>query len=70
LINSGLIEPSLVTNKEVTLFYENSEKDPIEFFILPNGSLFMSQKVLDEVLASSGLEGLAFLLLHELAHIA
>lgn len=36
---------------------------------MPNGALFMSESLLEEVLNAGGLEGLAFLLLHELAHV-
>ena len=68
MVGASIINPGL--SKDVSLFYENDEKDPMEFFILPNGSLFMSERLLNQVLAVAGLEGLAFLLLHELAHLA
>jgi hypothetical protein len=34
-----------------------------ELFILPNGSLFISEALLDEILDKAGVEGLIFLLL-------
>ena len=42
-----------------------------ELFILANGSLFMSESLLEQVLKtkSGGLEALALLLVHELSHI-
>jgi Zn-dependent protease with chaperone function len=67
---AGLIDSSLVTNKEVIVFHENSSKDPAEFFILPNGALFLSERLLEGVLQIGGIEGLSFILLHELAHLS
>lgn len=66
-LENGLVTPSFLSSKEVTLFY--SEK--AEFFILPNGSMFMSEALLEQVLRTEngGLEGLAFLIIHELSHI-
>ena len=37
---------------------------------MANGALFMSECLLEEVLNVGGLEGLAFLLLHELSHLS
>ena len=66
-ISNGLVEPSFLSSREVTVYY--SEK--AELFILANGSLFMSECLLEEVLRteSGGLEALTFLLVHELSHI-
>jgi len=40
----------MITSKEVTVFLENGSKDPKEFFILPNGTLFISERLLEGVL--------------------
>jgi len=51
--------------QDVVLFYS----DKHELLILPNGALFMSECLLEDILKAGGLEGLAFVLLHELAHL-
>jgi len=51
--------------QEVVVFY--SEKH--ELLILPNGAMFISESLVEDVLREGGLEGLAFLLLHELSHL-
>lgn len=40
-----------------------------EMFILPNGTLFMSEPLLEEILAVGGIESLAFILLNDIAHV-
>jgi hypothetical protein len=40
-----------------------------EMFILPNGTLFMSEPLLEEILAVGGVESLAFVLLNDIAHV-
>ena len=42
-IENGLVAPSLLSSREVTLFYS----DKPEFFILPNGALFLSEVLLE-----------------------
>jgi hypothetical protein len=61
------VEPSFLSSREVTLFYSGKP----EFFILANGSLFMSECLLEQVLRteSGGLEALTCLIVHELSHI-
>ena len=55
----------MLSSHNVTLYYS-----PIpEMFILPNGSMFMSDSLLEQTLKVGGLEALAFLLLKELSHI-
>lgn len=54
-----------MTSTEVVLFYS----DKHELIILPNGTLFMSESLFEEVLKQGGLEGLSFVLLHELSHL-
>ena len=67
-LENGLVEPSFLSSREVILFYS----DKPEFFILPNGSLFMSESLLEQLLTkveSGGIEALTFLFVHELSHI-
>ena len=65
LYNNGLVQQSLLSSHEVSLYYSSKP----ELFILSNGSLFMSDSLLEQTLKVGGLEALAFLLLHELSHI-
>ena len=64
---NGLVEPTFLSSREVILFYSVKP----EFFILPNGSLFMSECLLEQLLKmdKGGLEALAFIIVHELSHI-
>ena len=68
-IENGLVEPSFLSSKEVILFYS----DKPEMFILPNGSLFLSESLLTKLLGSGddqvALESLAYLLTKDLSHI-
>eukprot|EP00347_Sterkiella_histriomuscorum_P014501 403360637 len=63
--------PMSVKLNEITIFYAEvrSHQNLRELIILPNGSLFMSEQLLNDVLSSSGIEGLTFLFLHELSHL-
>ena len=55
----------MLSSSEVSLYYS-----PVpELFILPNGSLFMSDTLLEQTLKTGGLEALAYLLLHQLSHL-
>ena len=45
-LENGLIAPSLLSSREVILFYSTDA----EFFILPNGTLFMSELLLEQLL--------------------
>jgi hypothetical protein len=47
MIGASIVDGGFVTSREVSIFYENEGKDPMEFFILPNGSLFMSERLLN-----------------------
>jgi hypothetical protein len=38
-------------------------------FILPNGTLFISEPYLEEILRVGGVESLAFILLNDIAHV-
>ena len=40
-----------------------------EMFILPNGTLFISEPFLEQLLEVGGLESLTFLLLNNIAHV-
>lgn len=40
-----------------------------EMFILPNGTLFMSEPYLESLLQAGGVESLAFALLNEISHV-
>ena len=65
LYKNGLLQQSLLSSHEITLYYS-----PVpELFILPNGSLFLSESLLEKTLQAGGIEALAFLLLQELSHI-
>ena len=69
-MENGLVEPKFLSSREVILFYSAKP----EFFILPNGSLFLSESLLELLLNSKskdncGLEALTFLIVHELSHI-
>lgn len=66
LVGMGLLPPSVGASKQVILFYS----DKHDLMILPNGALFMSECLLEEVLAAGGLEGLTFVILHELSHLS
>lgn len=65
MVKYGHLPSSIAASQDVVLFYS----DRHECIILHNGALFMSECLLEEVLAAGGLEGLAFLLLHELSHL-
>ena len=65
LRQNGLIVPSFLSSREVYLFYDEKP----EFFILQNGSLFLSESLLEEIVRVGGLEGLSYILLHELSHL-
>lgn len=56
---------------DITIFYSEirSNQNYRELILLPNGSLFISEQLLNDVLNAAGLEGLTFLLLHELSHL-
>ena len=54
-----------MTSNDVVLFYS----DKHELIILHNGTLFMSESLFEEALKQGGLEGLSFVLLHELGHL-
>ena len=51
----------------VNVFYSDCKfscgRNYHELFMLPNGSLFISESILSEVLRTAGIEGLMFLLL-------
>ena len=69
-LDNGLIAPGFLSSREVILFYSSEA----EFFILPNGTLFLSELLLEQLLragedGSAGLEALTFLIVHELAHL-
>ena len=64
-LENGLIAPSFLSSREVILFYSSEA----EFFILPNGTLFLSELLLEQVLKAGGLESLTFLIVHELSHL-
>jgi hypothetical protein len=49
----------------VVVFYS----DKHELLILPNGAMYISECLVEDVLQAGGLEGLSFLLLHELSHL-
>ena len=53
-----------MTSTDVVLYYSDNH----ELIILPNGSLFMSESLVEEALKVGGLEGLSFVILHELSH--
>ena len=42
-MENGLVEPKFLSSREVILFYSAKP----EFFILPNGSLFLSESLLE-----------------------
>ena len=64
-LENGLVEPSFLSSREVIVFYSPKP----ELFILPNGSLFMSESLLEQALRVGNLEALSFLLVNELSHI-
>ena len=64
-LENGLVEPSFLSSREVIVFYSPKP----ELFILPNGSLFMSESLLEQALRGRNLEALSFLLVSELSHI-
>jgi len=63
LHDSALLPASV--KKGVVLFYSDRQT----LFILPNGSLYLSESLLSRLLEAAGVQGLAFALLHELAHL-
>jgi Zn-dependent protease with chaperone function len=64
LVRMQMLPGNVVASQEVIVYYSAKH----EFMILPNGSLYLSESMLEEVLSAGGLPGLAFVLLHELAH--
>ena len=60
-----------IKSSEVIIFYSecSSHTNYLNLIILPNGSLFISERFLEEVLEIGGIEGLTFVILHELSHI-
>ena len=67
MLANGLVEPSFLSSREVVIYYSAQP----EFFVLPNGALFMSESLLERILKtqSGGLEALSLLIVHELGHI-
>jgi hypothetical protein len=65
MIANQLLSGAVLSSSEVILFY--SEKP--EFFILPNGTLFLSEALLEKTLKIGGLAALSFLILHEMSHL-
>ena len=60
-LENGLVEPSFLSSREVIVFYSPKP----ELFILPNGSLFMSESLLEQALRGGNLEALSFLLVND-----
>ena len=65
LFENSLVKRSMLSSQEVCIFYSTEH----DFFILPNGSLFLSESLLEAVIEESGLSGIAYLICHELAHL-
>ena len=66
MLENNLVQASMVSSQEVICFYDEKP----EFFILPNGSLFISESLLSQIIEVGGVESLAYVILHELSHLA
>lgn len=63
--------PMSLKSDDVNIFYSecSSQSNYFNIVILPNGSLFISNRFLEEVLDIGGVEGLTFVIIHEIAHL-
>ena len=65
LVSVQMLPGAVGAAQDVVVFYS----DKHELLILPNGAMYISECLVEDVLHAGGLEGLAFLLLHELSHL-
>ncbi|TNV72674.1 hypothetical protein FGO68_gene8956 [Halteria grandinella] len=67
---SGLIQQAVKGAAVVYYSEVSSGQNYYQLYILPNGTLVMSESLLEALLSTCGLEALAFAILHEVAHLS